>query len=109
MDELIAFLVARYDETEAEARDWQPHERYPEDPNEMDTRWNLIPSYTPARVLRDIEAKRKRLASYSAARAAVDRYDDQYMAGVASGLADAIKDDSAVWSDHPDYREDWVA
>lgn len=66
-----------------------------------------IALHDPAAVLRDITAKRKRLATYTAARAAADRYDDQYMAGVASGLGDVIKDDAAVWSDHPDYQPAW--
>lgn len=86
MDDLIAFVNARLGE---------------------DDYWANVDGGQP-RKQREVEAKRKRLASYSAARAAADRYDDQYMAGVASGLADAIKDDSAVWSDHPDYKAEWT-
>lgn len=67
-----------------------------------------IARHDPARALREVEAKRKRLAAYTAARAAADKHGDRYMAGVADGLAVAVKDDASAWSDHPDYRAEWA-
>lgn len=106
--DLITFMNARLDEDEAGARaaanfsygvpDWC---------DEGDPDGTHIARHDPARVLREVEAKRKRLAAYTAARAAADRYDDQYMAGVASGLADAIRGDAGAWADHPDYKQEW--
>lgn len=119
-NEITAFLAARYDEDEAAARDWQPHERYPDDPGEMGTRWNLVPTYTPARVLREAEAGRKRLALHSPA---ISEYGGNgfrkgqpacRMCGVDDGWygvawpCSTIRADLAVFGDHPDYRQEWA-
>jgi hypothetical protein len=129
MDDLTAFVKARLDEDEAIAQaaaseagpDWtwdrETRDGYLRTPggtimadalNVEDEQFRPhVARHDPARVLREVAAKRKRLAAYTAARAAADRYDDQYMAGVASGLADAIKDDASAWNDHPDYDQKW--
>lgn len=138
MDDLIKFLLARYDEDEAAARNaggetWdftgkecqvrvRPSGRkeygdfgriiaYTRHGNPLAEDLALaihVSWHDPARVLREVEAKRKRIATYQAAAAAADRYDDQYMAGVAHGLAEAIKDDAAAWSTHQGYRPEWA-
>lgn len=54
-----------------------------------------IARYDPARVLREIAAKRK----------ALDRYlydDDVVMWPVVCAIA-------SVWSDHPDYQQEWAS
>ena len=57
----------------------------------------------PARVLREIEAKRAILGEYVAVRRLqelTDTEQDYYRDWVLCHLA-------AAWSDHPDYREEW--
>ena len=102
VDEMIAFWRARLGEDEAAAKDWQPHERYPDDPSEMGTRWYLVPTYTPARVLREVEADRKLLAEYEASVRSVG-------VGLSGCLHRAVLARVAVWDGHPDYRPGWAA
>ena len=94
MDDLTAFITARLDEDEAQQ--WPDYSTLP-------------PSGWPERRQREVAAKRKRLAAYLKAQATADKYgDDRYMVGLADGLADTIRDDAAVWSDHPGYRQEWA-
>jgi hypothetical protein len=110
MDDLVAFLNARLDEDEARARAtlrpggplWSEvgyGERIPEMAH--------IERHSPARVLRDVEAKRAivRLA------AKVREWTDG-SAGATAGYAAAVVGDTlcalaAIDSDHPDYRPEW--
>jgi hypothetical protein len=107
--DLTAFVTARLDEDEAIAKEAASRPGGPawDDRTRHTAVARHINRHDPARALREVTAKRKRLAAYIAASVAADRYDDQYMAGVASGLADAIKDDADTWSDHPDYDQKW--
>ena len=56
---------------------------------------------------------RKLLAAYAAAHAAVPPAEDWYevahgvTVGLADGLEAAVMIRAAIWSDHPDYREEW--
>jgi hypothetical protein len=60
----------------------------------------------PARVLRDIEARRALLAEYVLADAE-SAYPD-WMGGYASGLEYAVRLDAARYADHPEYNPDWA-
>lgn len=66
--------------------------------------------HDPARVLRDVEAKRRILAAYSWA---LDhRHEDEETGywvakGGRSTLLDTLHVLAAVWSDHPDYDPSW--
>jgi hypothetical protein len=75
------------------------------------------PVQNPARELREVAAKRGRLALMIEATAEMDRLladdtagkVDQAMAiGRARAATVAVKYDSAVYSDHPDYRPEWA-
>lgn len=75
-----------------------------------------IARHDPARVLREVEAKRARLALMTEAVAEMDKLladdtaskIDQAMAvGRARAATVAVKHDAAVYSDHPDYDEKW--
>jgi hypothetical protein len=89
----VAFLRARLSEDEAVAKDW---------PDEMDVRWYKVPTYTPERVLREVEAKRAILSRYQSA---VDHEDDWYITGTLDGVLHLL---AAVYRDHPDYDPDWA-
>jgi len=66
------------------------------------------------RVLREVEADRKLIAAYEAARAAVPPVDDWYevadgvKVGRAEALEAALKIRAERFSDHPDYDKDWT-
>ena len=127
MSDLAAFLNARLDEDEAAARDayyegqrWITEEegvyRYPvfSDPvnpayadqelvqmadRKRDARH--IARWDPARVLREVEAKRKIIAEADRSMKSIPfghRYDFALM---------TLRALAAVYSDHPDYLEEW--
>ena len=101
--ELAAFFAARLDEGEANA------------PNLHDVisdKWcegSCICDY-PARALREVAAGRAIIERYKHA-AAAPPPNANFTAGQDDGYrqacADAIRDLAAVWSDHPDYRQEW--
>lgn len=75
-----------------------------------------IARQNPARALREVEAKRARLALLDEAITETDRLladDDaeKIDQGVAIGRKEAaltaVKHDAAVWAGHPDYRAEW--
>jgi len=120
MDDLIAFVKARLDEEEAAAKAAAERTGSPD--------WHLaetgdgrdvvmmgahehgchavlgahIALHDPARERGEVAAKRRILAEYKGA-VAITGEDDQY----AAGLAMAILSFAAVWSGHPDYRDEW--
>lgn len=65
--------------------------------------------HDPARVLAEVEAKRKILAAFEAAASDAVRnavgLDAQD--GLISGLTEVVKRLASVYSDHPGYREEW--
>lgn len=115
MDDLIAFLRQMLDEEEAAARDayyegqhWLTEEegvyRWPDDElvYMADRKRDAahIVRWQPARVLREVAAKR------AIASLAWNRYN-QYD-GIPGDLADEILHQLAtIYSDHPDYRQEW--
>ena len=75
-----------------------------------------IARHDPARVLREVEAKRRRLERYlgqsgydlpdgvQEGRDPDERESDQ---AVKDALEQEVREDAAVYSDHPDYDEAW--
>jgi hypothetical protein len=60
-----------------------------------------IARFDPARIFREVEAKR----------ALLDRYEDPQMTGLTAGFLDGLRHALALlattYADHPDYRESW--
>lgn len=102
-DGLVDFLRARFDEDEAPARAADAglgnvlnQVEYSDSAAEADERH--IARHDPARVLREVEAKRRVVDRYSWLREHGDTGD---MAWVLPLLA-------AAYADHPDYRPEWA-
>ena len=83
--ELAAFVAARLDEDEAAARTWAERDMRP---------------------LREVAFKRSILARVLSGPAVEGghRFDE----GVSFAMADALLGIAAIWSDHPDYRQEWA-
>ena len=64
-----------------------------------------IARHDPARVLREVEAKRQLLTRYEVHR---DAAFPDYEGGYASAMDDALAILAAVHSDHPDYQQEWA-
>jgi len=146
MDDLIAFVTARLDEDEAAAQaatpgpwravtsaeleemrqrdDDAPEDARPwtrpvmsEDESRSDGDRIHIARHDPARVLREVAAKRRRLERYLAqdgfdlpegvedGRDPDERERDE---AVKLALEDEVREDAAVCGDHPDYRQEWA-
>ena len=109
--DLTEFLCARLDEVEAAANavagaaldaHWTP-ESIAEDER------TRVARYGPARVLREVEAKRRIVEDYRIAASAVMRTEnasDSMYAG-RDAFRSACVTLAAVYSDHPDYRQEW--
>jgi hypothetical protein len=128
MDDLVAFMAARLDEDEAEARpqaDWlREYEKRPGDwarfmfdpvigpfggqsPLRDVARGLYVGRMAdPDRVLRDVEADRRLLAEWQKAEAD-PAVDDQWNAGLAAGLRLAVQIRATRYSGHPGYRAEW--
>lgn len=96
MDDLTAFIRARLGEDEAAADEL--HNRIDCDLNRLQSFGECSCGY-PARVLREVAAKRALLAAYEDA----PEFSDPWI-----GLDAAVRICAAVWSDHPDYRQEWA-
>jgi hypothetical protein len=68
-----------------------------------------IARWDPARVLREVEAKRKILDALQEAEAALDRGYTDLVRGSQLTLLRACRFLAAVYSDHPDYDQSWEA
>jgi serine/threonine protein phosphatase PrpC len=129
MSDLVAFLNARLGEDEAAANavqdnsapwpgQWEPRERHAlqthngwvlavADGHGGDFRSGVvehIARHDPARVLRDVEARRRIIARYEATQP--PGYAEQEAQGWL--LLDVIRDLTAAYSDHPDYDPAWT-
>lgn len=111
MDDLVQFLSDRLNDDEQTARaagdgwyGYEPEQQIAFVPPE-DSRH--IARHDPARVLRDIEAKRQLLDRY--AEVASNDIDEpyEYAYGWANGLGAAVRLLALPYADHPDYRDDW--
>jgi hypothetical protein len=127
---MIAFAEARLDEDEVAARaatsgTWHATERtdgmtvvtalepmyWPVTERHSVPDGEHIARHDPARVLRDVEAKRARIERYKRAVEVGGANPSSFVRGQDDGYAeaclDSIRDDTATWSDHPEYREGW--
>jgi hypothetical protein len=112
--DLADFYAARLDEDEAEARAaralW------------LGTHFTIEPGslvivgfhnrHDPDHVLREVAAGRALLAAWQEAETQRLPFEPEYAYGIRDGFADAlllaVKFRAAVYSDHPDYQQEWV-
>ena len=64
----------------------------------------FIADHDPARVLREVAAKRAILAEHAAGADPCDVHD----ASLRTIPCDTVLHIAAVWSDHDDYRQEWA-
>ena len=112
---LTAFLAARLDEEEAAAN--EIHRPRGCGSVDRDGEFDPDPIWCscdyPARVLREVEADRKLIAAYMAAKADVPPVDDWYEVadgikiGISDGLESAVKIRASRFDGHPDFRPEW--
>ena len=129
MDDLIAFLNARLDEDEARAQaaagEWDDESARYEWEDLPDATFAHARWHDPARVLREVEAKRAILTlhalqvtkreqyAYSSytGEPIPDEYDGQCedcgWFDPEQGACLTLRHLASVYGDHPDYREDW--
>lgn len=62
-----------------------------------------IARHDPARVLREVEAKRRIIAEHEPGQDPCDAHDAMFE----TVPCDTLMELAAVYADHPDYREDW--
>jgi Family of unknown function (DUF6221) len=120
MDDLAAFIEARLDEDEAMAKAAYQHGPNPTQPlAPPEGSWwpvvrlmerlgsgtyndaNHIARHDPARVLREVAAKRAIVAEHGR-----DNFGCQSCQGDQRCPIPFL---AAIWSDHPDYRAEWAA
>ena len=135
MGDLVAFLRARLDEDEAVADAASGPEWGDVSPTQPFTVFDVaayrnnktlrtagaiagveraedrvhIARHDPARVLREVEAKRALLDEYASV--AVNDLPEggyEYATGWANGLGLAVRYAAAAYADHPDYRPEWA-
>jgi len=115
MDDLAAFITARLDEDEAMAN--EVHK--PRDCGCVDRDGEFSPDPVwcgcdyPARVLREVAAKRAMVKEHGPARPEQRRYacasnctDDRNI--IQAAPCTTMRLLAAVWSDHGDYRAEWA-
>jgi hypothetical protein len=121
-DDLVAFITARLDEDEAAAKaaaktsdasDWPVLPGTASPYLEFRTH---VARHAPARVLRDVNAKRAILADHKHIKVEFGRVgfgcirceDDSEYPMYGDGWCKTVRQFGAVWSDHPDFRPEWV-
>ncbi len=123
MDDLVQFLRDRLDEDEQAARaahapNWSTDGRtglhYGVEDGWMTDALTTadadhIARHDPARVLREVEAKRRLLTDYEENAADLDAQHapDMDYVGRADGLETALQHLATAYADHPDYRDAW--
>ena len=117
LGDLVAFLTARLDEDEEFAREanqspWVCEDNFVENrdggtiarfeikANARHAAWN-----DPARVLREVAAKRAIVAEHGAASDPCDAFD----ASLRTIPCDTLLALAAVYSDYPDHRQEWAS
>lgn len=124
-DDLTAFITARLDEDEAIAkaaanRHWLTDDNiitlHPEHDGDGFMSWPTradaqhAANHDPARVLREVAAKRAIVARYE--RGAAGELPEwtagrELIQAALAVLRAALSDLASTWSDHPDYRCEW--
>lgn len=127
-DELITFLLARLTDDELAARDaahgpWHVEGGYPQrisnaaavlvaecytTPEAPPWEAEHITRHDPARVLREVEAKRAIMALLAETEACLNRGYTDIERGAQLVLLRACQCVAAVYSDHPDYKQEWA-
>jgi Family of unknown function (DUF6221) len=109
MNDLVEFLRARLDEDERAALNVRPDQDYSDSAHQE--RWS------PARVLREVEAKRAIVDDYEDAAAicraalAEDTYGKTHprtAAGAFIAYQATARNLAGIWRDHPDYQQGWA-
>lgn len=137
-DGLAVWLAAQIDEDERRANaaptgSWRVSDRFG-DPTEPVTIYAIpdsrlvaddvarlaaphIAEHDPARELREVEAKRRRLARHAPSSRRMDFTAEAFLGGVVTGACSAcgqtwpcpdIRDDASVYAGRPGWREEWV-
>jgi hypothetical protein len=103
--ELVEFLRQRLDEDEAAAKAWLPIG------NPDAAQREHIARHDPARVLREVDSKRRIVEQYEAMQAGVEAAAGTILAGAAKvrlgAYKFALKCLALPYADHPDYDEKW--
>lgn len=102
-------------EDSTEGRILIANDPHPEPRRKISRRWSTtyeglyaaehIVRHDPARVLRDVEAKRRLLARLDEARRAQGIWGEDGQEALAEDVERLMV---LAWSDHPDYRQEWV-
>jgi hypothetical protein len=138
MEDPTAFITARLDEDEAAARElagWPHWHHTPavtahgpiiliaageDDELEVASIERDLPEvgahiarHDPARALREVAAKRAVLAWYADSVDAAALFKEKlgtgtHMATAAESYLNVMRGYAAVWSDHPDYKQEWA-
>jgi len=119
VSDLIAFMNARLDETEARAlaarEDWDDESQRYEWNDLSEAVFAHARCLDPELVLREVEAKRKILTRYSLLLAeqedrdaGLDGVGGLGVHGAVTALRPCVIALAAVYSDHPDYDDPWV-
>lgn len=119
MDDLTAFLAARLDEDEAalgyvEPGPWTSSGPYVGSASGIIAQARHtetgahIARHDPARVLREVEAKRAMLALHNAFSNPASLVERALWPSIREALLCILRDAAAVYSDHPDYRQEWA-
>jgi len=107
MSDLVAFLTARLDETEARAlaarEDWDDESQQYEWNDLSEAVYAHARCLDPALVLREVEAKRKIVRRCMAGMDELDVYPNGLLTPRALLSRQTLMDLAAVYSDHPDY------
>jgi len=103
VNDLVAFLNARLDEDEEQARRVQAV---------LDDGWNYFDEtptelIDPARALREVEVKRAIVRRCAIRMNEMDQHPNGLVSPRALLARQVLMDLAAVWSDHPDYRAEW--
>lgn len=110
MDDLIAFLRARLDDDRHAAADMRERESWMADCGEShDSRIELRGgwTFTPDRLLAEVDAKRRTIDAYVEWRATVAADGDDYARGVVAGLGVSVRLEALPFAGHPDYLQRW--
>ncbi len=109
-DDLVAFLRARLDEDEQIARAADGNRAFDGTgtiPDLISTVAIHVARHDPARVLAEVDAKRRLIDSYLPEASKTDEQVNEEW-GYGSALADDLLRLLALpYADHPDYRDDW--
>ncbi|MEU5036573.1 DUF6221 family protein [Streptomyces rubiginosohelvolus] len=123
MDDLVQFLRDRLEDDEQEAAGASPGpwhadaeadevlavddivvaEGFALSGRQLRATTHHIARHDPARILREVEAKRELIRLAEAAH----DYHETFMSGFAAEMEKALRLFAVAYADHPDYRDEW--